>query len=246
MNMPAISVSGLSVRFGDVHVLRNLSFEVGRGSIFGFLGPNGAGKSTTLKTLSGLIKPDAGEVVVGGISVINHPVAVKKKIGVMLEDPALFPLMTIQEHFEMVGLIYGIDKHEVGVRVSRLLDFLHLENDAGKVVEKLSYGTKKKVSLGMALIHNPDIFLLDEPFEGLDPESTFNLKDIFNHLKSIGKTVLISSHLLELIEPIIDSVAVIEHGSVIYKSDQVTEVSLREIYFKSVSMNEGRGLEWLR
>ncbi|NOY22308.1 MAG: ABC transporter ATP-binding protein, partial [Acidobacteria bacterium] len=138
-----ISVNGLSIRFGTVQALDNVSFSVGSGSIFGFLGPNGAGKSTTLKIMAGVIKPEAGDVSINGFSILSQPLNVKKNIGVMLEDAALFTLMTIQEHIRMAGLIYGLPSKECKKRVAELLEFLGLADSAETAVENASYGMKK-------------------------------------------------------------------------------------------------------
>jgi len=241
----SISVKGLSMRFGNVQAIDNLAFGVNPGSIFGFLGPNGAGKSTTLKIMAGVIKPDAGDVLINGFSILSQPLNVKRNIGVMLEDAALFTLMTIREHIRMAGLIYGLDKKESESRAEELLDFLGLADSEHTPVENASYGMKKKTALGMALVHNPGVLILDEPFEGLDPDSSARMKEIFADLKSKGKTILIASHLLEVLEPIVDGAAIINKGKILFSSNHVASGSLQEIYFRFVPREKQQALEWL-
>jgi ABC-2 type transport system ATP-binding protein len=242
----SMQINGLSMRFGNVQAIDNISFDVNTGSIFGFLGPNGAGKSTTLKIMAGVIKPDAGDVLVDGFSILRQPLNVKRNIGVMLEDASLFTLMTIQEHIRMAGLIYGLDQRESERRTEELLDFLGLAGSAHTAVENASYGMKKKTALGMALVHNPGILILDEPFEGLDPDSSARMKEIFADLKSKGKTILIASHLLETLEPIVDGAAIINGGKILFSSGQVTPGSLQQIYFSFVPREKQQALEWLQ
>lgn len=242
----SISVNGLSMRFGNVQAIDDLSFDVNPGSIFGFLGPNGAGKSTTLKIMAGVIKPDAGDVFIDGFSILSQPLNVKRNIGVMLEDAALFTLMTIQEHIRMAGLIYGLDQKQSERRTKELLDFLGLAGSAHTAVENASYGMKKKAALGMALVHNPGVLILDEPFEGLDPDSSARMKEIFADLKFKGKTILIASHLLEILEPIVDGAAIINKGKILFSSDHVTHGSLQKIYFRFVPREKQQALEWLQ
>ncbi len=210
----AIVVRGLTRRFGAVTAVDNISFEVPRGSFFGFLGPNGAGKSTTVRMLSGLLAPDAGQAWIDGHSILEQPVEVKRRIGVIPDELALFSRLSILEHLTMIGGIYGLSAAEVGARSQDLLKVLDLWESRRKQVADCSHGMKKKLALALALIHNPRILFLDEPFEGIDPIAGKYIRDLLQRLARRGVTVFLTSHILEIIERLADRVAIIVDGRI--------------------------------
>lgn len=244
-----IETRSLTRKFGDFVAVNNLNLQVARGTIFGFLGPNGTGKSTTVKMLTGILKPTAGDALIDGLSILTSALEIKRKIGVLPEDLALFNSLTIWEHLKMCGPIYGLSRRETETRAEELLNFFDLWTDRHAFVEQSSYGMKKKCALAMALIHNPKVLFLDEPFEGIDPAASRNIKDLLTQMSGKGVTVFLTSHILEVVERIVDSFAVIVRGEVV--CCQTMEETLRsgrtleDIYFQYVERRRVEGLEWI-
>src|ERR1051326_6346149 len=174
----AIDARDLTKTFGTETVVRGGTLQVPSGTIFAFLGPNGSGKSPTVKLLTGPLAPTAGEARVCGRVVSVEDVRLRREIGVLPEDDALFPDLTIWEHLELCGRLYGIDRREADSRAIQLLRHLDLEHGRTTLVDKASTGMRKKCALAMALLHNPRVLFLDEPFEGIDPGSSRNIKDL--------------------------------------------------------------------
>ncbi len=173
-----IETRDLTRKFGRLVAVDGLNLQIPKGTIFGFLGPNGSGKSTTVRMLTGLLPPTSGDALISGTSILDSPLEVKKRIGVLPEELALFDALTIWEHLMLSGPIYGLSKSETEKRAGELLNFLDLSASRNSYVEQASYGMRKKCSLAMALIHNPSVLFLDEPFEGIDPVSARNIKDL--------------------------------------------------------------------
>src|SRR5947208_747235 len=169
--MLEIETHNLSKAFGNLVAVRDLELRIPKGTLFGFLGPNGSGKSTTVKMLTGMLRPTSGEVFISGRSVVNSPLEVKKRIGVLPEELALFESLTIWEHLLMIGPVYELSRQETASRAEQLLVYLDLWQARHTYIEEASSGMRKKCSLALALLHNPEILFLDEPFEGIDPVS---------------------------------------------------------------------------
>ncbi len=247
--MTEIEMHGLTKRFGDFAAVLNLHLQVPKGAIFGFLGPNGSGKSTTVKMLTGLLKPTAGEAFIAGASILSSPLEVKKKIGVLPEDLALFDSLTIWEHLSMSGPVYGLTRQETEKRGEQLLNYLDLWHSRHTYVDRASYGMKKKCSLAMALLHNPQVLFLDEPFEGIDPVSSRNIKDLLVLMAGKGITVFLTSHILEVVERLVGSFAIIVSGEIV--CSQTIEETLRsgqtleDLFFKHVGRQRVEELEWV-
>ena len=244
-----VEIQGLTRKFGDFVAVNNLHLQVLQGTIFGFLGPNGAGKSTTIKMLTGILKPSAGDALVDGFSLKTSPIEIKQRIGVLPEDLALFDSLTIWEHLKMCGAIYRLNQHETTARAEQLLNYLDLWTDRHIFVEQASYGMKKKCALAMALIHSPKVLFLDEPFEGIDPVSSRNIKDLLVLMSGKGVTVFITSHILEVVEKLVHSFAVIVHGELAC-SQTVDEAlrsgrTLEDVYFQYVERRKVEGFEWI-
>lgn len=244
-----VETHNLTKNFGGLFAVRNLNLQIPKGTIFGFLGPNGSGKSTTVKMLTGLLKPTAGEALIAGTSILSSPLKVKKMIGVLPEDLALFDSLTIWEHLTMSGPVYGLSRQETENRAEQLLNYLDLWHSRHTYVDQASYGMKKKCSLAMALLHNPQVLFLDEPFEGIDPVSSRNIKDLLLLMAGKGATVFLTSHILEVVERLVGSFALIVEGEIV--CSQTVEETLRsgqtleDLFFKHVRRDKVAELEWV-
>ncbi len=211
----AVETSGLVRTFGAFRAVDGLDLVVPRGTFFGFLGPNGAGKSTTLKMLTGLLTPTAGTAKILGYDIVREPVAVKSRIGVVPEELALFDRLTAAEYLEFVGRMYGMPLDTVRQRSGELLDLLGLGKEASKLLVDDSHGMQKKVALAAALIHDPEVLFLDEPFEGIDAIAARLIKTILARLLERGVTIFLTSHILEIVERLCSHVAIIHEGTLI-------------------------------
>ena len=244
-----IETTNLSKKFGDFVAVHNLNLDVPKGVIFGLLGPNGSGKSTTVKMLTGILKPSAGDALIDGSWILKSPLAIKRKIGVLPEDLALFDSMTIWEHLKLCGPIYGLSRSETDARAEQLLNYLDLWSDRHAFVEQASFGMKKKCALAMALIHNPRVLFLDEPFEGIDPVASRSIKDLLILMSKKGITILLTSHILEVVERLVSAFAVMVQGEIAV-SQTLEETfrsgrSLEEIYFQYVERRAVEDFEWI-
>jgi len=244
-----IEVTALSKRFGDFLAVDNLNLFVPKGGIFGFLGPNGSGKSTTVRMLTGILKPSAGDALIDGASILKASLEIKRKIGVLPENLALFDSLTIWEHFKLCGPIYGLTQSETESRAEQLLIYLDLWSDRHAFVENSSFGMRKKCALAMALLHNPRVLFLDEPFEGIDPATSRNIKDLLVMMSGRGVTIFLTSHILEVVERLVDSFAVIVNGRLVCNRtmDDVLQRgdSLEDTYFQFVERPAVEDFEWI-
>jgi ABC-2 type transport system ATP-binding protein len=211
---PAIEIRNLVRRFGSVTAVDGISLRVPRGSLFGFLGPNGAGKTTTVRMVTGLLRPDSGDALVLGRSILHDPVRVKRDIGVVPDDLALFDRLSFHEHLTLVGRVHGLSRGETESRAEDLLRLLDLHADRGILAVQGSTGMRKKLALAAALIHAPPVLFLDEPFEGIDPVAGLRVRDLLKQLAIRGTTIFLTSHILEIVERLADRVAVIVRGRV--------------------------------
>ena len=244
-----IETRDLTRRFGRLVAVDALNLQIPKGKIFGFLGPNGSGKSTTVKMLTGLLAPTSGDALISGTSILDSPLAVKKRIGVLPEDLALFDALTIWEHLMLSGPTYGLSKSETEKRAGELLEFLDLAASRNTYVEQASYGMRKKCSLAMALLHNPSVLFLDEPFEGIDPVTARNIKDLLLMMSGKGATIFLTSHILEVVERLVTDFAIIVRGEIVC-SQSVAETlrsgeTLEDLFFKHVVRGKVEDLEWI-
>jgi len=214
MSTPAILVRDLKKSYGSKAAVNGVDLEVPRGSFFGFLGPNGAGKSTTIRILTGLIPADTGYVEILGFRLSEEEMEIKRRIGVVPEESLLFDRLTGAEFLEFVGRMYGLDRGVAIDRAQSLLDLLELPKER-KVIGEYSKGMRKRVAMAAALIHHPELFLLDEPFEGVDAVGARLMKDILLDQVRRGATVFLTSHVLEVVERLSDRVAIINHGTIV-------------------------------
>jgi len=200
---------------GQVKAVDNVNLEVKPGEIFGFLGPNGAGKTTTIKMIVGLLKPDEGNVFIDDIDVWENPLEAKKKISYVPDTPEVYDKLKGIEYLNFIADVYGIPKDVRQERIEKYLDIFELKAAVGNIIGSYSHGMKQKLVLISALIHDPELFILDEPMVGLDPRSSFNLKEIMRERCKEGKTVFFSTHVLEVAEKLCDRIAIINKGKII-------------------------------
>jgi ABC-2 type transport system ATP-binding protein len=245
----ALQTKNLTKSFAQNTAVNNINLSLEKGTIFALLGPNGSGKSTLVKMLVGIIKPTSGDASILNKSIITDIDEIKKTIGVLPETLGLFEGLNIWEHLLLAGDVYRVPAKEAEYRAEQLLKYLDLWNSRTTKIEKSSYGMKKKCSLAMALIHNPEIVFLDEPFEGIDPISAGNIKKIFTMLAKRGATVFITSHIIDIMEKLVDSFAIISNGEIICRmnlEDVHREgLTLEETYYKYIDDNLTGDLSWL-
>jgi ABC-2 type transport system ATP-binding protein len=210
----AIEIQDLAKNFGAKEAVKGINLTVPKGSFFGFLGPNGAGKTTTIRMITGLLAPTRGDAVLAGHSIVSSSLAAKHNIGVVPDDLALFDRLSMWEHLTMVGSIYGLSRDDTESRAEDLLNVLGLWEDRGTFAADSSHGMRKKLALAMALIHNPAILFLDEPFEGIDPLAGKVLRRLLQRMSDKGTTIFLTSHILEIIEKLVDHVAIIVAGEI--------------------------------
>ncbi len=236
----------VSKRFGDFTALDGISFEL-PGGICALLGPNGAGKSTLLKILTGLLPPDSGDVRIAGYDATKELLLVKRSIGVLPEDLGLFDALTIEEHLELCGPIYGLSRDETRARSAALLRILGLEKGRYTYLDQCSHGMRKKTALAMALLHNPRVLLLDEPFEGIDPVSSVTIRDLLISVAGRGIGVFLTSHALAMIPQLATEVMIIRGGHIVFHEAR-TELDrpLEELYFDLAETPQQEDLPWLR
>jgi ABC-2 type transport system ATP-binding protein len=246
----ALSIRGLAKRFGDKIAVDGVSLEVPVGSFYGMVGPNGAGKTTTLSMATGLLRPDFGTALVHGVDVWARPLEAKKLMGVLPDGVRLFDRLTGEQLVTYAGLLRGMDRDVVQSRVGELLAAFDLQADAGSLVVDYSAGMTKKIALASALIHAPRLLVLDEPFESVDPVSASNIRGILDGYVASGGTVIVSSHVMDLVQRMCSHVAVVAGGRVLAAGsvDEVRAGSTLEERFVQLVGGGHRteGLEWLR
>jgi ABC-2 type transport system ATP-binding protein len=210
--LSGVKLTSVSKRYGDITAVDYLDLEVKKGEIFGLLGPNGSGKSTTLKMILGLVKPDSGSVNVLGINVEDDPVAVKRKVGYVPESPRVYEFLTGLEFLDFTGDIFEMRMEEKKKRVEEFLKALDLEGREGDMISSYSEGMKQKVVIISAIMHRPELLLLDEPLSGLDPKSARIVKDLLREMASQGVTTIMSTHVLEIAQAMCDRIAIMYDG----------------------------------
>lgn len=241
-----ISCRQLTKRFGAKTAVDSLSLEVAKGTICAFLGPNGAGKSTTVKMLCGLLAPTSGEASVGGFDVAAHPLEVKRRIGVLPESLGLFDDLTIAEHLDLTARIYGLGKQESHARTEQLLRVLGLSEGRNTFAGYGSHGMRKKTAFAMALLPNPEVLFLDEPFEAIDPATSKIMRDLLVSAAARGITVFLTSHILPVVERIAHQFVMIRGGRIVWNSTAAElPRSLEELYLDLAEPPASEELNWL-
>jgi len=214
MSTPAILVRELKKYYGSKAAVDGVDLEVPRGSFFGFLGPNGAGKSTTIRMLTGLIPADSGSIEILGFRLPEQDLEIKRRIGLVPEESLLFDRLTGAEFLEFVGRMYGLNRPTAMERARDLLDLFQLQMDR-KLIGEYSKGMRKRVAMAASLIHHPELYLMDEPFEGVDAVGARLMKDILIDQVKRGATIFLTSHVLEVVERLCDRVAIINDGRIV-------------------------------
>jgi ABC-2 type transport system ATP-binding protein len=249
MGGPAIKVVGLRKSFGEKEAVAGIDLEIAAGSFAGLVGPNGAGKTTSLSMMTGLLRPDGGQILINGLDLWADPAAAKAIIGVVPAEARLFDRLSGEEQLEYAGRLRGLPVGEARARAAQLLDVLDLTGDAKRLVADFSTGMRKKTALGCALIHNPSVLFLDEPLEGVDPVSADSIRQMLTSYVASGSTVLFSSHVMELVEQVCDHVSIISQGRIV-ASGTIDEVrggkTLQRAFIDLVGgRTSEEGLSWL-
>ena len=248
----AVETTGLTRDFGDFRAVDRINLAVPAGSFYGFLGPNGAGKSTTIKCLTGLLRPTAGSIRILETDPLVDPIAVKRRVGVVPEDLALFDRLTAQETLTFVAEVHGIDRATTATRSSDLLELMDLTSAAQTLVADFSHGMRKKLSLAAALLPAPRLLFLDEPFEGIDAVASRQIKDLLQSYVARGGTIFLTSHILELVERLSTHIGVIAKGVLVAQGpiDELRAGAAGTLEERFISLVGGdahahAGLDWI-
>ncbi|MGE7842055.1 ATP-binding cassette domain-containing protein [Lysinibacillus sp. NPDC093712] len=217
-----IEIRDLTKKYGSFIALDHLNLSLEEGVVFGFVGANGAGKSTTFSILATLLSPTSGDALINGKSVIKEPKEVRKQIGYMPDFFGVYDQLKVDEYLDFYGASYGIGTQDRKVLIPQLLELVNLTNKRFEYVDLLSRGMKQRLCLARALIHDPKVLILDEPASGLDPRARVEMRDILRNLKSMGKTILISSHILPELAEMCDEIGVIDNGKLIAHGNVAT------------------------
>ena len=247
---PAISVRDLRKQYGNKAAVDGLSLTVPRGCFFGFLGPNGAGKSTTIRMLTGLIPPTSGSIELLGMPLPDQALEIKKRIGLVPDESLLFDRLTGGEFLEFVGRMYGLPRQVARERSRELLELFELHESGRKLIAEYSKGMRKRVAMAASLIHHPDLFLMDEPFEGVDAVGARLMKDILLDQVRRGATIFLTSHVLEVVERLCDRVAIINDGKIVTEGTlaelRAGSETLEDVFVRVVGAEKAfERLEWL-
>lgn len=247
---PAIEVINLRKLFGETPAVDGLDLTVPAGSFFGFLGPNGAGKTTTIRMLMGLAKPTSGSIRLQGLEMPADAIKIKSRIGLVPDESLLFDHLTGPEFLEFVGRMYRLERAVARARAGELITLFELDRDWNKLIADYSKGMRKRVAMAAALIHRPSLFLLDEPFEGVDAVGARLMKEILLAQVQQGATVFLTSHVLEVVERLCDRVAVIHRGSLVMEAEMIDFAgqpeSLEDVFVRVIGAERSvEHLDWL-
>ncbi len=243
-----IEIKGLLKRYGAHTAVEGLDLSVGKGDICGFIGPNGAGKTTTLKVIATLLRADAGAVHVCGYNVESDAALVRRRIGYMPDSFGVYEDMTAREYLEFFAALYGIEPGRARQVIGDVLELTDLTAKAEAPVETLSRGVQQRLGLARVLVHDPEVLLLDEPASGLDPRARIEIRALLKELRTMGKTVLVSSHILSDLAEICNRVAIVERGRLLYQGDvaSIIERARRRGRIRLRVVEADRALEALR
>jgi ABC-2 type transport system ATP-binding protein len=247
---PAIEVVDLRKIYGGVAAVDGLNLSVPQGCFFGFLGPNGAGKTTTIKMLMGLAPPTSGSIHLMGLPMPERALDIKRLIGLVPDESLLFDHLTGTEFVEFVGRIYGLERALAKERAAELMELFELDGGSRKLIAEYSKGMRKRVAMAAALIHRPKLFLMDEPFEGVDAVGARLMKDILLEQVRHGATIFLTSHVLEVVERLCDRVAIIHAGRLVLEGPMAElhgeSETLEDAFVRAVGVDRTAGtLDWL-
>ena len=245
----AVKTDELTRTFGNFRAVSAVNLRVKKGRFYGFLGPNGAGKSTTIKMLTGLLAPTFGSIQILGHALTGDSadLKVKRRVGVVPEDLALYDHLTSREYLSFIGLIYGVEKNELRSRIDSLLALMKLEEHESKLSMEFSHGMKKKLAMAAALIGNPELLFLDEPFEGVDAVSASILRETLQQFVRRGGSIFLTSHVLDIVQRLCTDVAIIDKGTIVHETSMdKLDGSLEDWFLEVVGREEGsKDLNWL-
>lgn len=210
-----IRLRGVTKRYGKFEAVRGLDLDIGRGELFGLLGPNGAGKTTTMRMIAGILAPSGGTIEVGGEDIVRHPMRAKARLGFIPDRPYVYDKLTGAEFLRFTAALYGQDGAVVEARMDELLELFELTPWKHELTESYSHGMRQKLIIASALVHKPEVIVVDEPMIGLDPKSAKLLKTLFRRYTELGGTVLMSTHTLEIVEGLCDRVGIISNGALV-------------------------------
>lgn len=230
-----ISIQGVSKSYGEHKAVDNLTLEVKSGEIFGFLGPNGAGKSTTIKMLTGILNADSGNILIDGVNIAEQPVMAKSLIGYVPDNHETYDTLTGYEYLHFLGVVYSVPKDVLQDRIKYYSEMFKMTDALSDNISSYSHGMKQKIMVIGAMIHQPKVWILDEPLTGLDPQSAHDLKKLMREHADNGNTVFFSSHIIDVVEKVCDRIAIINHGKLLAVDtlDAIranSDVSLEEIF----------------
>ena len=241
-----ISCRNLRITFGSFVAVDGISFDVNKGEICVLLGPNGAGKSSTISVLAGILRPTSGDVTIADHRIDSHAVNVKRTIGVVPDDLGLFDSLTIAEHLSLTSDVHQIEPEAAHRRINDLIRFFHLEDSRGKFAIACSHGIRKKTALAMALLPNPTVLLLDEPFEGIDPVTSAALCDLLVSTSQRGMTVLLTTHALAVAQRTATQIVVMCEGKIVWDTPtKALHESIEQHYFNLLNVPKEDTLKWL-
>ena len=230
-----LKIDHLTKRYGEKTAVNDLSLHIKPGEIYGFIGHNGAGKTTTIKSCAGILAFDEGEISVGGVSIRQDPIACKKMMAYIPDNPDLYTFLSGVKYLNFVADMYGVDKARREERIARYADMLELTDDLAQPVSAYSHGMKQKLAIISALIHEPKLIIMDEPFVGLDPKATHILKGVMRDICNAGGAIFFSTHVLEVAEKLCDRVAIIRQGKLVANGtmEEVSgDASLEEVFLE--------------
>src|SRR5512146_2537570 len=245
-----IRLTNLTKRYGAFTAVDGIDLEVPRGELFGFLGPNGAGKTTTLRMIAGILRPTSGTIQIGGVDLTKDPIAAKSRLGFIPDRPFIYEKLTGAEFLRFVAGLYNQEGAQVEHRARELLALFDLEEWRDEMVESYSHGMRQKLIISSAFVHRPDVIVVDEPMVGLDPKAARILKDLFREYTRRGRTVMMSTHALEVAETMCDRIAIIQGGVIracgtmadLRASAESGTMGLEEIFLKLTGENAAREL----
>ena len=230
-----LKIDHFTKSYGDKKAVDDLSLHILPGEIYGFIGHNGAGKTTTLKSVAGIMRFDQGEILVDGVSMKKEPMACKKKIAYIPDNPDLYDFMTGMQYLNFVGNVFGVDTQQRRERVKELADAFELTADLNQSIGSYSHGMKQKLAIIAAWLHQPELILMDEPFVGLDPKASHTLKGMMRQVCDRGGAIFFSTHVLEVAEKLCDKVAIIKGGKLIRSGTMETvkgDDSLEDVFLE--------------
>ncbi|MGN1042323.1 MAG: ABC transporter ATP-binding protein [Christensenellales bacterium] len=241
-----IKISNLTKRYanGEVKAVDDITLDIKGGEIFGFLGPNGAGKSTTIKCLTGILPYSEGHINICGFDLRENPVEAKKRIGYVADEHILYESLTGLQYVNFIADIFGVSPEDRKLRTEKYAELFDMKDSLNSKIQSYSHGMKQKISIISALVHDPDVWILDEPMTGLDPKSSYELKQLMIERAKEGKTVFFSSHVLEVVEKLCTKVAIINKGKLVTVCDMKelqekrSDMSLEDLFLALTGVKE--------